>query len=125
MAAHRAALIRGRIRVVPELEVGVVSPDSRSLDRRTKRQDHERAGVTGYWLVDPERRSTMFLRLRGGRCREATCTRSAYASKAVPGFSLSLAPIRRAFEGLRAPGGRPAARCRPPEPAADEACYSR
>jgi len=42
---------------VPDLIVEVISPSSFRLDRRTKFDAYEGAGVLEYWLVDPKTRS--------------------------------------------------------------------
>ncbi len=42
---------------VPELVVEIVSPDSRHRDAVVKFKEYERAGVSEYWLADPEMRS--------------------------------------------------------------------
>lgn len=41
---------------VPDLTVEVISPSSIRLDRHVKFDTYERAGVAGYWLVDPKAR---------------------------------------------------------------------
>ena len=39
----------------PDLVVEILSPSTRSRDKRLKRDVYERTGVEEYWLVDPER----------------------------------------------------------------------
>lgn len=98
----KAAQIRKRIKVVPDVLVEVVSPDSRSLDLETKFNDYERAGVLEYWLIDPPDEQIHFYRLLKDRFVAAACDAHVYESAAVPGFRLSLPPVReafRAFEG--------------------------
>ena len=46
-----------------DLVVEVVSPDSRTRDRRDKLREYRRAGVREYWLIDPERRKAEFYAL--------------------------------------------------------------
>lgn len=77
-----------------------ISPDSRSLDRETKHDDYERAGVQEYWLIDPEQETMTFYRLTRGRFAEAPFSGDAYESQAVPGFRLDLAKVRAAFRSL-------------------------
>src|SRR5262249_11128470 len=46
----------------PELVVEIISPGSRRLDSKTKREDYERFGVLEYWLIDPDRQTYTFFR---------------------------------------------------------------
>ncbi len=100
ISAERVGQIRDRICFAPDVAVEVISPESRSLDTRTKRDDYERAGVREYWLVDPEREAFTFLRLTGGRFETAASTHERYASAVVNGFSLDLAAVREAFHAF-------------------------
>jgi len=43
-----------------DLVVEVVSPDSRTRDRREKLREYQGAGVREYWLIDPEREKAEF-----------------------------------------------------------------
>ncbi len=81
-----------------DLVVEVLSPSTRQLDLVTKRADYARAGVREYWLVDPDAGTMTFLRLQGDRFEEVPPQGDAFASSAVPGFTLNLTYIRRAFE---------------------------
>ena len=49
-----ATLTEIHIRGVPELLVEIASPGTRRRDDGIKRRLYERAGVTEYWIVDPE-----------------------------------------------------------------------
>lgn len=100
IAANRVGQIRGRIDIAPDLIVEVVSPDSRSLDTQTKRDDYERTGVREYWLIDPDAARLVFFQLRNGKFVEAVGSTTSYASEVVPGFMLDLAPVRAAFQML-------------------------
>lgn len=42
--------------------IEILSPSTRSRDKRLKRDLYERAGVTEYWLVDPDRDAVMVCR---------------------------------------------------------------
>jgi Uma2 family endonuclease len=48
------ALTPQHVRGVPELVIEIGSPGTRKRDETVKRQLYERAGVSEYWVVDPE-----------------------------------------------------------------------
>jgi Uma2 family endonuclease len=56
MSRERAAevLVPEHVRGVPELVVEIASKSTRKRDETIKRALYERAGVSEYWLVDPE-----------------------------------------------------------------------
>ena len=56
MSRERAAhvLVPEHVRGVPDLVVEVDSKGTRKRDETIKRSLYERAGVTEYWVVDPE-----------------------------------------------------------------------
>ncbi len=82
----------------PDLVVEVISPGSRLLDSRTKKDDYERLGVREYWLIDPERELLTFYRLQEGGFVEVNPEGESFPSRAVPGFTLDLAAVRKAFK---------------------------
>lgn len=96
-AKHRLGAWQ-RLRAVPALVVEVVSPKTRAIDSRTKRDDYERFGVQEYWLVDPERKSVRVHHLEDGRYLQVDCEDEAYPSRALPGFTMDLTRIRKHFE---------------------------
>lgn len=98
--SDRVAQIRERIDFAPSLVVEVISPDSRSLDTSTKREDYERAGVREYWLIDPQQQQATFYRLDKGRFVEAPAAADRFASAAVTGFEFDLKSVREAFGKL-------------------------
>lgn len=99
LSAAKAAKCGDAIVEIPDLVAEVVSPDSRTYDSRTKREDYEAAGVGEYWLIDPDRESFAFLVLRGGRFTEASVDsdRGPYRPAVLPGFALDLNRIRLLF----------------------------
>lgn len=97
---ERVAEIRGRITFAPDLVVEVVSPDSRSLDTRTKRADYAAARVREYWLIDPERRTFTFLSLKDGAYAPRASSDDAFDSAVLAGLRLDLTPIRDGFDQL-------------------------
>lgn len=48
---HRAG---GTISGIPDLAMEVISPGSRTIDRREKFQEYAQAGIAEYWIVDPK-----------------------------------------------------------------------
>lgn len=95
---ERASIITTIIEGPPDLIVEVVSRHNRPLDVRTKRRDYERFGVREYWIIDPADKTLTFLRLVNGQYAEIQPEADAFASEAIPGFRLNLAPIRTKFE---------------------------
>jgi Uma2 family endonuclease len=51
----------------PDLVIEILSPSTRSRDRRLKHALYERAGVTEYWVVDPELDLVEIYRCSAGR----------------------------------------------------------
>ena len=91
------------IRRPPDLIVEVVSPSSRRYDRETKKDDYERCGVPEYWIIDPEKDSMTFYRLRGGRYAEVKPDGNSFKSETVPGFALDLDRVRQASKAASKP----------------------
>lgn len=83
-----------RLEGPPDLIVEVLSPATRNLDLKTKREDYEVAGVTEYWVVDPNAKSMLFLRLSNGKYEEVQADGDTFVSEAVPGFRLNLTDVR-------------------------------
>jgi Uma2 family endonuclease len=81
---------------VPDLVVEVLSPSTRSRDRRIKLRAYEEAGVPEYWLVDPDLRSILVYGREAGsgfveRCRGGVGER--VTSSVLPGFELAVARL--------------------------------
>jgi Uma2 family endonuclease len=53
-ARAKEALTAVHVLGVPELVIEIGSPSTRQRDETVKRRLYERAGVTEYWVVDPE-----------------------------------------------------------------------
>lgn len=94
---EKAAGLKERVTVIPDLVVEIVSPGSRSYDSKTKRQDYESAGIGEYWVIDAARETFTFLVLRDGAYQEVGVTAGRYRSSIVPGFELDLDRIRAIF----------------------------
>jgi Uma2 family endonuclease len=97
---QRLANVPNRLRLPPDLAIEVISPESGNYDRITKRADYERAGVTEYWIIDPEPRTLTFLRLDGGRYAGLSPASDRFESLAVSGFTLDVARLRKVMESL-------------------------
>lgn len=85
----------GKIRVVPDMALEILSPGTRGRDLSTKKHDYEKFGVTEYWIVDPDEQSFTCLRRRAGKLVSVPVSGRWFASDAVPGFKLDLASLRR------------------------------
>ncbi|MFN7019571.1 MAG: Uma2 family endonuclease [Fimbriimonadales bacterium] len=47
----------------PDLIVEILSPSNRNIDRLTKFEEYEAAGMPEYWLIDPDRQYAEFFQL--------------------------------------------------------------
>ena len=76
-----------------DMALEILSDESASRDRDTKRAEYQRAGVGEYWLIDPRRRGVAsFLQLEQGTYREVLRGRSGiFHSHALPSFWLDVA----------------------------------
>jgi Uma2 family endonuclease len=92
VSAARAGIIEERGGIgAPDVAVEVVSRDSRSRDYVEKRRVYEEAGVREYWLIDPLRKQTEFLRLRGSRFVTVEIGPDRiFRSSVVPGFWMEI-----------------------------------
>jgi Uma2 family endonuclease len=55
VSTERAGVLTSaNVRGAPDFAIEVLSPSTRRRDERLKRDLYERAGITEYWLVDPE-----------------------------------------------------------------------
>jgi len=81
----------------PDLVVEVGSPSTRRRDEQIKRELYERAGVSEYWLVDPERDAIRVFGLANGRygpARELTSDHGdVLTTPLLPGLELPLAAV--------------------------------
>jgi Uma2 family endonuclease len=73
----------------PDLAVEIVSPDSKTRDYVTKREQYEQAGVKEYWIVDELQQRVTLLRLgRQGHYREVKAKQGILKSRVLKGFWL-------------------------------------
>jgi Uma2 family endonuclease len=101
MSNERASkvLTSANVQGVPELVIEIGSPSTRKRDETIKRQLYERAGVSEYWVVDPEIDVVRVYR-RGPSGFERPLELTAEAGESLttpllPGLTLSLARIFR------------------------------
>ena len=101
MSNERAAqiLTDANVQGVPELVVEIGSPGTRRRDETVKRTLYERAGVSEYWVVDPERDVIRVYRRNGerfGRSQElASEAGDVLTTTLLPGLELPLSDIFR------------------------------
>jgi Uma2 family endonuclease len=77
------------------MEVVSPDPDSHRRDWITKRQEYARAGIPEYWIVDPQLKKIVVLKLQGGQYAvhsEAGET-GAVTSALLPGFAADAAKV--------------------------------
>lgn len=86
-----------RLETPPDFIIEVVSPGSRAIDTRTKRDDYERFGVREYWTIDSQTLQVQRHLLRDGTYTVATPPGDAVPCEVISGFSLDLKPIREAL----------------------------
>jgi Uma2 family endonuclease len=101
LSSGRAAriLTAANVRGVPELVVEISSPSTRRRDETVKRLLYERAGVSEYWVVDPEVDVVRVYRREGERfARPAELSAEAgdvLTTTLLPGLELVLTDIFR------------------------------
>jgi Uma2 family endonuclease len=80
---------------VPDLVAEVLSPRTRSRDRKIKLQAYQDAGIPEYWMVDPDARSVVVHVRQDGRyvelCRGGM--RGKVRSAVLPGFEVEVAGL--------------------------------
>lgn len=91
--AHRGRIQPTYLDGPADLAVEVLSPESVGRDRGEKFYEYERAGISEYWLIDPQTQRAEFYQLdTAGRYQLASLTvDGVYASRALPGFWLRVA----------------------------------
>ncbi|CAN5526057.1 hypothetical protein BH24GEM3_BH24GEM3_01780 [soil metagenome] len=86
----------GRIRATyldgpADLAIEIVSPESRTRDRREKLREYEEAGVREYWILDPERQQAEFYALaESGRYAPLPMEDGIFRSLVLPGLWLKV-----------------------------------
>ncbi|HMV48828.1 MAG TPA: Uma2 family endonuclease [Blastocatellia bacterium] len=73
-----------------DLAIEIVSPESRKRDRKVKFAEYQIAGISEYWLIDPDKQTADFYQLDEDGSYEAAALdeEGFYHSRAVAGFRL-------------------------------------
>lgn len=87
------------VRGTPDIVIEIASPGTRKRDETIKRRLYERAGVSEYWIVDPETNLVrIYRRTTGGFDRAIELSREAndvLTTPLLPGLNLSLTRFLR------------------------------
>ncbi len=86
-----------RLDIPPDFIIQVVSPGSRAIDTRTKRDDYERFGVSEYWTIDAQTLQVQQYVLRDNKYTAATPSGDTVNCQTIAGFALDLQAIREAL----------------------------
>ncbi|MFN0147733.1 MAG: Uma2 family endonuclease [Dehalococcoidia bacterium] len=95
-------MLRGWIRVVPDLVAEVVSPNDLAEALQRKIRDYRNAGVGLIWVIYPDTR-TAYVYRRGHPIREVEADGTLDGEDVLPGFSLSLAALFATAQGQAPP----------------------
>lgn len=82
LVARRSDLTEANLPAPPVLAVEVLSPNTRHVDLGTKRLAFEAAGVSCYWVIDPDEPSVTVFELEAGAYREVATTASSWEAAA-------------------------------------------
>jgi len=96
IAKHRLAIVEEKVlRGAPDFIAEVLSPSTEREDRGLKREIYEQAGVSEYWIVDPDARSIESLALEGGVYRRVARAGlgEIVSSVVIPGFSVAVSDV--------------------------------
>lgn len=76
----------------PDLIIEIISPESYTRDKIEKYQEYEAAGVSEYWLIDPDNQQAEFFQLDKNRRYQLfpLDEEGIYRSKVLPGFWLKM-----------------------------------
>jgi Uma2 family endonuclease len=92
LRAGRTHLIGKVVKGVPDLAVEILSESNRRYDVRTKYELYERAGVSEYWIVDPDELGVRVFRREGNRFAPVDVG-DTITTPLLPGFTLPLSDI--------------------------------
>lgn len=92
--AHAELVGEKKIHGAPDLIVEILSESNRRYDVRIKYEQYERAGVSEYWIVDPDEMEVRVFRRVSGKF-ERIDVGDAITTPLLPGFTLPLSAIFR------------------------------
>jgi Uma2 family endonuclease len=92
LVARRSDVTERNLPVAPVLAIEVLSPSTRRIDLGTKRLTFEAAGVSSYWVVDPDEPSLTVLELDGGAYREVARIARAETWETTRPFTVRVCP---------------------------------
>jgi Uma2 family endonuclease len=97
LVARAHLLTAKNLQGAPDLVIEILSPSTRRLDERLKRDLYERGGVDEYWLGDPDRHTLTIYRREGSRFPppETFDAHDVVSTPLLPGFELPLATVLR------------------------------
>ena len=90
LAQHDGLLKATRVAGPPDLVVEILSPSSRSLDRKIKLALYQRAGVHEYWIIDPAEQEVEKYRRQGNLLARAGVFGERIAFDGLPGVVVDL-----------------------------------
>ncbi len=88
LAQRRHILGRQKIEGAPDLIIEILSPSTRSVDEREKRDLYARSGVPEYWLVDPEGETIRVFSLAAGSYSPIPAEGAVVRSRVLPAFEV-------------------------------------
>lgn len=86
-------VLKNQIEGAPDQMMEIVSPDSVARDWREKYLEYEKAGVKGYWIVDPLTQKLEAHHLRGRKYSQIKLNGDRIESKVLPGFFVKPASL--------------------------------
>jgi Uma2 family endonuclease len=98
VSRERAGRVGARVEGAPDLVIEVLSPSTAQRDRGEKLALYAAAGVTEYWLVDPDSKLFEFLVLGEGRYEVHLPLDGTYRSPAIAGLTLDVDGFWRRLE---------------------------
>lgn len=101
IAKGRLGAVPHRVQIAPDLIIELISPNSRNLDLRTKRDDYEAAGVREYWAIDiATLEAKQFVLRNGAFVARDVKPSELLLSETLAGFSIMLASLREAIDDV-------------------------